>query len=316
MRNRIIAALTAVSLLAQVSSGAEEPKPYRVGYNNWIGFISFFIAQERGDFKKAGLNVVGSSFDAPGAGLVPLLSGSLDAHLTTLDAVIMAADKAPGQLKIVGLVDTSKGADAVIGSAKLKSTADLKGKKIGVTLGECGHILLSKALASAGLKETDATLVNMSPDAAGTALKAGQIDAAVTWEPWITQLIGDGGHAIYTTEKTPNLLLDCVAVTTGGMKSKAAETKIFLAVMDEVTKFVLAEPAKAAVIAAPLFELPAAEIEGMLKKLTLYDSAAAKQQMAGPVSEAGVEIAEFFKAQKIVQSPADVKSLIDTSLLP
>lgn len=26
---------------------AEESKPYRVGFNNWIGFIAFFAAQEK-----------------------------------------------------------------------------------------------------------------------------------------------------------------------------------------------------------------------------------------------------------------------------
>ncbi len=294
---------------------AEESKPYRVGFNNWIGFIAFFAAQENGAFKKAGLNVVPKSFSAPGEGLVPLLSGNLDAHLTTLDSVILKSAQAPGKISIVGLVDTSKGADALVAKKAIGELVGLKGAKVAVTVGECNDVLLAKALASGGLKREDVQIVNLDPDAAGAALKAGSVDAAVTWEPWITQLAGDSGaNVLYSTADVPNLLLDCVAAPAND--PRAEDTRTFLKVLSETTEFVKKDPEAAAKLVAGQLELPAEEIVEMLKKLEPYDAAQSKEQMGSSVPAVAEELVAFFKEQGSISGKVDVSKILDPSFLP
>lgn len=307
--------LAATALAVAFSTQAADLTPYRVGFNNWVGFIAFFVAQERGDFRKAGLDVQAKSFAAPGEGLVPLLNGDLDAHLTTADAVILKSAQAPGKFRIVQLIDTSAGADAVLGSVpQVTSPADLKGKRIAATVGECNEILLLKALESAGLTEKDVEIVNMDPDAAGTALKAGQVDAAVTWEPWISQLVGaKEASAVFTSKQAPNLIVDCVAVSP---KTDPAATKKFLAVLAATTDWVLAHQQEASEIVAKKLELPAGDIAGMLGKVKIFDTAAAKAAMSGPVQKSAAEIADFFKTKGITSEKVNVAPLFDPSLLP
>jgi len=307
--------LAATALTAAFSSQAADLTPYRVGFNNWVGFIAFFVAEERGDFRKAGLDVQAKSFAAPGEGLVPLLNGDLDAHLTTADAVILKSAQAPGKFRIVQLIDTSAGADAVLGSVpQVVSPTDLKGKRIAATVGECNEILLLKALESAGLTEKDVEIVNMDPDAAGTALKAGQVDAAVTWEPWISQLVGaKEANAIFTSKQAPNLIVDCVAISP---KTDPATTKKFLTVLATTTDWVLAHQQEASEIVAKKLELPAGDIAGMLTKVKIFDTAAAKAAMSGPVQKSAEEIAVFFKTKGITSEKVNVAPLFDSSLLP
>ena len=294
---------------------AEEAKPYRVGYNNWIGFIAFFTAQENGAFEKAGLNVVGKSFAAPGEGLIPLLSGDLDAHLTTLDSVILKSANAPGKISIVSLIDTSNGADALVAKKSIDTLAKLKGARIAVTVGECNDVLLAKALESGGLKREDVKIINLDPDAAGAALKAGSVDAAVTWEPWISQLAGEsGGNVVFSTADVPNLLLDCVAAP--AKDPRAAETRAFLKVISETTEFVKKNPQAAADLIAEKMEIPSADILEMLKKLELYDAAQSKTQMATSVPKIGAELVSFFKAQGSITEDVDVTKILDSSFLP
>lgn len=294
---------------------AEESKPYRVGFNNWIGFIAFFAAQENGAFEKAGLKVVAESFSAPGEGLIPLLSGDLDAHLTTLDSVILKSAQAPGKISIVGLVDTSNGADALVAKKSIDRLAKLKGAKIAVTVGECNDVLLAKALESGGLKREDVQIVNLDPDAAGAALKAGSVDACVTWEPWITQLAGESGaNVLYSTSDVPNLLLDCVA--TPANNPRAADTRTFLRVLSETTEFVKKNPEAASKLIADKLELPADEIVGMLKKIELYDAAQSKAQMASSIPAIGDELVTFFKSQGSITETVDVPAILDPSFLP
>src|SRR5689334_20205502 len=113
---RVLAASIALVLSTLAWSGAQADalKPYKVGYNSWIGYISLFIAKEKGYFKDEGLDLEMQSFSSPGDGLAPLLGGQLDAHFTTADSVITALDKAPGRLEIVYMTDTSAGADAIL----------------------------------------------------------------------------------------------------------------------------------------------------------------------------------------------------------
>ena len=88
--------------------------------------------------------------------------------------MITALDKAPGQLKVVYLTDTSAGADAVLAKKDIADVKAMKGKKVAATLGQCNQLLLEKALEKAGLTEKDIKLVNMNPDDAGAAFAAGQ----------------------------------------------------------------------------------------------------------------------------------------------
>ncbi|TAG09707.1 MAG: hypothetical protein EAZ42_05890 [Verrucomicrobia bacterium] len=290
-------------------------EPYRVGYNNWVGFIAFFTAQENGAFKKAGLNVVGKSFAAPGEGLVPLLSGDLDAHLTTLDSVILKAANAPGKISIVTLLDTSAGADALVAKKSITQLSELKGARIAVTVGECNDVLLGKALKKAGLARTDVKIANLDPDAAGAALKAGSVDAAVTWEPWISQLAGESGaNVIFSSKDTPNLILDCLA--TPADDKRAEETKKFIAVLDETTKSIKADPEAAAKLISKALEVPAADIVDMLTKLNLYDSSQAKAQMIETVPAISEELVAFFREQGIISAPVDISKILKLDHLP
>ncbi len=311
MKKNLVIAAAAVALTCLPTQAAE---PYRVGFNNWIGFIAFFAAEEKGMFADAGLDVQAKSFNAPGEGLVPLLTGDLDAHLTTLDAVVLKSAEAPGKIQIVGLIDTSNGADALVASPDVKSLADLKGKKVAVTVGECNEILLIKALESAGMTTADITVANMDPDAAGAALKAGSVDAAVTWEPWITQLSGAGSNVLFSTADAPNILLDCVAVSPDSTKVEA--TKTFLAVLDAATRMVKADPAAAAALVSTKVELPAADIEDMLTKVTLYDAAESAAEMKSNIPAVATELAGFFKKQGSIQKDVSVTDMFTTQYLP
>src|SRR6267142_3324204 len=194
----VLAALAlalALGAFPQPLQAAAPLKPYKVGFNAWIGSIAFFVAQQKGFFKDEGLDVQTKSFSAPGDGLTPLIAGSLDAHLSTADSVITVLDKAPGQLKVVYLTDTSAGADAILAKKDIADIKAMKGRKDAATLGQCNQLLLEKALEKAGLTDQAIQLVNMNPDDAGAAFAAGKIDVAVTWEPWITKVSGEKtGH--------------------------------------------------------------------------------------------------------------------------
>jgi NitT/TauT family transport system substrate-binding protein len=314
----MIAAAIVVAFVAASGprASAGELKPYRVGFNAWIGSIAFFVAQEKGYFKDEGLDVQTKSFSAPGDGLTPLIAGSLDAHLSTADSVITVLDKAPGQLKVVYLTDTSAGADAILAKKDIADIKGMKGKKVAATLGQCNQLLLEKALEKAGLTDKDIELVNMNPDDAGAAFAAGKVDVAVTWEPWITKIAGEKkGHVIFSSKETPNLILDVLAISAKTAKAKAAETKAFLRALNRGHELVQKSPAEAAAIAAKVLEQKPDEVKAMLPKVNLYGGKKNLEVLAGPAAKASAQVAQFFKDKKVNETLVDTTSLYDASFL-
>jgi NitT/TauT family transport system substrate-binding protein len=306
----------AVATLPTIAKAAPPLKPYKVGFNAWIGSIAFFVAQQKGFFKEEGLDVQPKSFSSPGDPLKPLLSGDLDAALSTADCVLTVVDKAPGQLKIVYLTDTSAGADAILAKKDIKTLKDMKGRKVAATLGQCNQLLLDKALEKAGLTEKDINLVNMNPDDAGAAFAAGQLDVAVTWEPWITKVSGEkAGHVIFSSKDTPNLILDVLAVSTKGVAKKPAETRAFLKALNRGYDFVQAHRDEAAALAGKALEQKPEEVKPMLDKVNLYSPQKNLELLAGPAAEATKQVAQFFKAQKINDTLVDTSKLFDASYL-
>jgi NitT/TauT family transport system substrate-binding protein len=311
-----VLAAAASALPAARAAQAAELKPYKVGFNAWIGSIAFFVAREKGFFKDEGLDVQGKSFSSPGDGLTPLLSGDLDAVLSTADSVITVLDKAPGQLKVVYLTDTSAGADAILARKDIADIKGMRGKKVAATLGQCNQLLLEKALEKAGLTDKDIQLVNMNPDDAGAAFAAGKIDVAVTWEPWITKVSGEKkGHVIFSSKETPNLILDVLAISSRTEKKKPAETRAFLKALNRGYAFVKSNTDESAALAAKALEQKPDEVKAMLPKVLLYSPAQNLEVMGGPAAAATAQVARFFKDKKVNETLVDVSKMYDPSYL-
>ena len=89
-------------------------------------------------------------------------------------------------VKIVTLLDFSLSADAIVAGKDIASVADLKGKQVAFEEGTTSDILLNYALASHGMTLADIEPVPMPAADAGSALIAGRVPAAVTYEPYIS----------------------------------------------------------------------------------------------------------------------------------
>jgi len=72
-------------------------------------------------------------------------------------------------------------------SDKIKSTSDLKGKKIGVTKGTASEYMLSTLLAIEGLTTADVQLHHYKPAQLIEGFNNDEVDAIVPWEPYAFQ---------------------------------------------------------------------------------------------------------------------------------
>lgn len=110
--------------------------------------------------------------------LKDIVAGKLDASMPT-DVVAISA-VAQTDVMLVGYVRQSF---ATVVGPKSWRMVDLRGKRIGNAAGTSGHNALLHGLDSAGLTESDVTLVQMNVSDMPSALLAGRIDAFSAFEP-------------------------------------------------------------------------------------------------------------------------------------
>lgn len=121
-----------------------------------------------------------------GVDMVPLLAERrLEAALLGDMPAITAA--ATAHVWIVGLA--KQASTAIVAKENIR-VQDLAGKRIGYVEASSAHHTLLRGLASAGIRETQVTLVPLETDEMPNALERGSIDAFAAWEPAPTIALG------------------------------------------------------------------------------------------------------------------------------
>jgi NitT/TauT family transport system substrate-binding protein len=116
------------------------------------------------------------------------------------------------QPRIILVVDVSHGADAVVGRTGMRTMKDLKGKRVAVEGGALGAFVLSRALALNGMQASDVKVVHLESNEQPSAFEKGQVDGAVTFDPYRAQLLRVGAKILFDSTQIPGEIVDLVAV--------------------------------------------------------------------------------------------------------
>jgi NitT/TauT family transport system substrate-binding protein len=202
---RIIFAFLTMVLL--VSGCTPRYEPIRIAISAWAGVEPAELAAQLGYYKELGVNVELVRFSAYSDSLEALRDGNVDAGMHTLDDAIrnMAFGK---DVRVVLLTDYSFGGDGLVARAEIETLADLRGARIGVEIGTVGHLSMLTILQKAGLTVNDVTLVSIPAWEIQQAMVDHQIDAGVTWEPYLTSTASmTGGRVLITSREYPETIV-------------------------------------------------------------------------------------------------------------
>jgi sulfonate transport system substrate-binding protein len=103
-------------------------------------------------------------------------------------------------------------------SDKIKSTMDLKGKRVGVTKGTASEYLLSTLLAIEGLTMEDVELYHYKPEQLIQGFSNDEVDAIVPWEPFAFQAsqLLNNQIKIHDTKSLSTLSFNLISQTVDG----------------------------------------------------------------------------------------------------
>jgi putative hydroxymethylpyrimidine transport system substrate-binding protein len=163
-----------------------------------------FVARERGEFSKRGLEV---EFIAPADPNDPpklVAAGKADVAVSYQPQLHLQVEAGLPLTRIGTLVATPLNSVVVLADSPIKSIADLKGRKVGFSVGGFEDALLGAMLAKHGLTLKDIELINVN-FSLSPSLMSGQVDAVIgafrNFELNQMDINGRPGRAFYLEEE-------------------------------------------------------------------------------------------------------------------
>ena len=189
----VVSSLTALALMSGAAL-AQSKVIISVGGAACLCYLPTMLAQELGEYKKAGIDAELVDFKGGSQSLTAVIGGSADVVSGYFDHCVNLAAK--GQhLEAFVVYDRYPGLVLVVSPAhkdEIKSIKDLAGKKVGVSApGSSTDFFLKYLLKKNGVDPASAAVIGVGLGASAVAaMEQGQIDAAVMLDPSVTLLQG------------------------------------------------------------------------------------------------------------------------------
>lgn len=205
---RLLKSVTAVAAALFLAAAAPERKDVKLGVGgaNSLYYLPLALADKLGYFKEQGLNVEINDFKGGSQSLNALVSNSVDVVTGAYEHTLRMQVK--GQ-PIVAVIELGRypGISLAVKkdrADKLKTPADLKGAKIGVTApGSSTNMIVQYLMVKAGLKPDDASFIGVGAGpGAVAAMRKGEIDAISNIDPMIAMLEASGDAVIMAETRT------------------------------------------------------------------------------------------------------------------
>jgi len=200
-----------------------------------------FVAQELGEFSKRGLEVEMIAPADPNDPPKLVAAGRGDVAISYQPQLhLQVAAGLP--LKRVGtLVATPLSSLVVLDDGPIKSIADLKGRKVGFSVGGFEDALLGAMLEKHGLKLSDVELVNVN-FSLSPSLMSGKVDAVIgayrNFELNQMDLAGRPGRAFYLEEEGVPAYDELIIVAKSDNTGNP-QISLFLAAIEAATQFMI-----------------------------------------------------------------------------
>lgn len=211
-------AVTVAVVLAAGGARAQAPekKDIKLGVGGApaLYYLPLALTEKLGYFKEQGLNVEINDFKGGSQSLTALVGGSADVVTGAYEHTLRMQAKGQDILAVIELGRYPGIALAVKKDRadKIKTIADLKGAKIGVTApGSSTNMIVWYLMAKAGLKPDDASFVGVGASSSAiAAIQRGEIDAISNVDPVISKLQSANDVVVMaetrTTEGTTKVL--------------------------------------------------------------------------------------------------------------
>lgn len=205
------------------TSSSNESNEITLSIDEWVGYATIIQAnggletQSGSIYDSLGLKVHINIINDPTQSSNALIKGELDGAGYTINRLAFLSDKFSNSgVKVIMpfITNYSNGGDGIISLSSINSIEDLVGAKVGVPQFSESQTMVVWFVNQSNLSQADKDSIidNLvlfeTADEAAKAFFAGKIDAAGTWQPYLTQAENmTDSHILFSTASSTRLIL-------------------------------------------------------------------------------------------------------------
>ena len=289
--------------------------PVSIGMSGWTGFAPLTLAKEAGIFEANGLDVTIEKIPQKDRHLAIAL-GAIQCAATTVETwIVWNANGVP--TRQLFQLDKSYGADGMAVRNDVNSIAELKGKTVAASApGTAPYFTLAWMLRENGLSLDDVEVVNLEPAAAAQAFVAGQNDAAMTYEPYLSTVRDnpDAGKIIATTLDYP-MIMDTFGCTPEFIEANPEAVRALAESYFQALELIEAEPERANEIMGADVKQTGEAFAQSAAYLRWQDREANKTFFSGEFQEFSQKAAELLLEIGVIREIPDLETVVDASFV-
>jgi NitT/TauT family transport system substrate-binding protein len=310
---RIVTAVLAAVLVA--TPAIAQGTKVAIGISGWTGFAPIVFAKETDIFSKNGLDVSIKKIPQASRHLA-IASGDIQCAATTVETWIVWNANGVATTQLFQM-DKSYGADGMVVRDNVASIKDVKGKKVAASApGTAPYFTLAWFLKKNGLTVKDVTVVTMEPAAAAQAFIAGQNDAAMTYEPYLSAVREkpEAGKIIATTLDYP-MVMDTFGCTPKFISENDAAVKALVKSYFDAIDMIRTDQKKAYEIMGADVKQTAEQFGNSAKYLRWQDRAANRTFFTGEFTAFNREAADLLLEIGVIKQTPDLGKIADTRFI-
>lgn len=312
---KLIGVSVAAALAAFVATPAAAQTKVTIAISGWTGFAPLTLAKEAGIFAKNGLDVTIKKVPQASRHLA-IASGDVQCAATTVETWVVWNANGVATTQLFQL-DKSYGADGMAVRGNIASIKDLKGKSVAASApGTAPYFTLAWFLKKNGLSVKDVSVVNMEPGPAAQAFIAGQNDAAMTYEPYLSAVREkpDAGKIIATTLDYP-MIMDTFGCSPKFIADNKDAVKALAKSYFDAVAMIKADQAKSYEIMGADVKQSGEAFGKSAQYLRWQDQEANKKFFAGEHAAFSKEAADLLLEIGVIKQLPDMTKLADPSFI-
>ncbi|HEV8523029.1 MAG TPA: ABC transporter substrate-binding protein [Terriglobales bacterium] len=217
MGKRLVATLAAIAVLVVAGLwlfGRREPREVRIGSLPIIASLPIYIAQERQLFASGNIRARTITFSSSNDMVNALVADEVDVlPAVSLVPIVHLEIQDPGRVRVFShsRMNSANALDKILvkDASKIRTLADLKGRRVGVFPGTAPMKMVKTFLRKHGVDPESVSFVQLPAAAQLSSLESGAVDALFAYEPVTTTALAHGGYrmlfgSVYADLLEPN----------------------------------------------------------------------------------------------------------------
>jgi len=274
------------------------------------------MAERLGFFQEEGVAVELREFSSFSAAVQAYEAGRLDALASSFSGLLQLAQRMKS-VKAIALLAYSEGADGLIAQPEIRTIGELRGKRIGISAWGVGGYLWARVRERSGLKEEEVHLVNLSPADGQRAFLRREIDALLTFEPWLTRTVRQArANVLFTSRELSGEIVDVLSIQERLLRERREECRRLLRAYFRAVEYGRENPEEIVRSLAERWSVSREDARAMREGVRFLDREENLRALGTPAALATWrELAERHRRLNIVREIEDVTHLFDLALI-